>query len=55
MRIIADLVEAGYVARERVGRRTSYRLRLDRPMRHPVESVRSVRVLVETLADAWRP
>lgn len=54
MRIIADLVDAGYVARQRVGRRTTYRLRLDRPMRHPVEAVRSVRVLVETLADAWR-
>lgn len=53
MRIIGDLVETGYVARQRVGRRTSYRLRLDRPMRHPIESGRSVRVLVEALAEAW--
>lgn len=55
MRIIGDLVAAGYLARQRTGRRTTYRLRLDRPMRHPVEAVRSVRVLVEALVDAWRP
>jgi DNA-binding IclR family transcriptional regulator len=55
MRIIGDLVDAGYLARQRTGRRTTYRLRLDRPMRHPVEAERSVRVLVEALVGAWRP
>lgn len=51
LRILGDLAEAGYLARERAGRRTHYRIHLDRPMRHPVEAMRSVRVLVEALAD----
>jgi DNA-binding MarR family transcriptional regulator len=55
MRIIGDLEAAGYLARQRVGRRTAYRLRLDRPMRHPEEAARSVRVLVEALVDVWQP
>ena len=54
LRIVRDLEEGGYLARDRVGRRTHYRLRLDRPMRHPVERSRSVRVLVEALAEVWR-
>ena len=53
LRILHDLVEAGYVSRERVGRRTRYRPQLDRPMRHPVEASLSVRVLVDSLAEAW--
>ena len=53
LRILHDLGETGYVERARVGRRTRYRLQLDRPMRHPVESRRPVRVLVELLADTW--
>ena len=52
MRILHDLEASGYVVRERVGRRTHYRLRLDMPMRHPAEATRSVRVLVEALADS---
>lgn len=52
-RILRDLAEAGYLEAVRIGRRNVYRLRLDQPMRHPVESVRSVRVLVESLSDAW--
>ncbi|MGY1806589.1 helix-turn-helix transcriptional regulator [Blastococcus sp. SYSU D00669] len=36
-RILADLVEAGYVERSRDGRRNRYRVRPDRPLRHPVE------------------
>ena len=54
MRIIHDLDVAGYLERERHGRRTRYRLALDRPMRHPVEASRSVRGLVEAFGDAWR-
>ncbi|MGY1615960.1 helix-turn-helix transcriptional regulator [Geodermatophilus sp. SYSU D00691] len=36
-RILADLVEGGYVERSRDGRRNRYRVRPDRPLRHPVE------------------
>lgn len=53
LRIIADLVEAGYLHRHRVGRRTHYILNVERAMRHPVESSRPVRVLVEALASVW--
>jgi DNA-binding transcriptional ArsR family regulator len=49
LRILHDLVEAGYVHADRVGRRNRYRLRLDEPMRHPMERSRAVGVLVEAL------
>lgn len=51
MRILHDLEAAGFVQRERDGRRTHYCLRLDQPMRHPIESGRPVRALVDALAD----
>jgi predicted ArsR family transcriptional regulator len=50
LRILRDLADAGYLERVRVGRRNLYRLRLDGPMRHPVESGRPVRVLVDSFA-----
>jgi predicted ArsR family transcriptional regulator len=49
-RILHDLVTAGYVSRTRVGRRNSYRLRLEQPMRHPLESGHAVRALIAALA-----
>jgi DNA-binding MarR family transcriptional regulator len=36
-RIVADLIETGYVERERVGRRNRYRIRTDTAMRHPAQ------------------
>ncbi len=36
-RIVSDLVEAGYLERHKDGRRNTYRVRADRPLRHPVE------------------
>jgi hypothetical protein len=36
-RIVADLVAAGYLVRQREGRRNSYELQADLPLRHPVE------------------
>lgn len=35
--IIADLVEAGYLQRSRVGRRNRYQINPDRPLRHRLE------------------
>ncbi len=49
-RILADLEAAGYLVRERHGRRNHHRLVLDRPMRHPVEQAHTVRELVDALA-----
>ncbi len=36
-RIVADLVDAGYLQRTRVGRRNRYELDPDLPLRHPLE------------------
>jgi DNA-binding IclR family transcriptional regulator len=36
-RIVADLVEAGYLQRARDGRRNRYQIRTELPLRHPVE------------------
>ena len=49
LRILADLEEAGYIRRERVGRRTHYRLRLDQPMRHSMERALPVSARLEAL------
>ena len=49
-RIVAELVDAGYLVRERNGRRNHYTLETDRPMRHPVEQGHDVSRLVEAFA-----
>lgn len=36
--IVSDLEEAGYVTRQRVGRRNTYVVHPDRPFRHPAEA-----------------
>ncbi len=50
VRILGDLVDAGYVVRRRTGRRNEYALRLDLPMRHPVEATTAVGALIEAIA-----
>ncbi len=50
-RIVSDLVEAGYLDRLREGRRNVYRIRSDRPLRHPVESGHRVGELLELLHE----
>jgi predicted ArsR family transcriptional regulator len=37
-RIVADLVEAGFVNSERLGRRNRYAVNRDAPMRHPSQT-----------------
>lgn len=44
--IVADLVEAGYLTREKVGRRNHYEVHADQPLRHPVEQGNSVAELL---------
>lgn len=36
--IVQDLVDAGYVLRARNGRHNVYEVRLDQPLRHPLEA-----------------
>lgn len=55
-KIVADLEHEGLVSRGREGRRNRYVLSLDRPLRHPLESHRSVRELIELVTPpAARP
>ena len=48
-RILHDLEEAGYVQRGKRGRRNTYQLVLDRPLRHPIEAHHTVGELVDVL------
>ena len=49
-RIIADLEEAGYLSRERVGRRNRYQVHPELPFRHPVEQRNDVGTLLRLLS-----
>lgn len=40
--IVSDLEAAGYIEREKVGRRNTYRLHPEMPFRHPAEAGHSV-------------
>ena len=48
-RIVADLIESGYVERERIGRRNRYRIRTDIAMRHPAQQGHEIGELLELL------
>ena len=44
--IVHDLVSAGYLTRERVGRRNRYEVNAELPLRHPLEAGHHVTVLL---------
>lgn len=48
-RIVADLVEAGYLSRSRDGRRNRYVVHADRPLRHPLEQTHEIGELLDVL------
>jgi DNA-binding MarR family transcriptional regulator len=48
-RIVADLIEFGYVESERVGRRRHYRIRTDIAMRHPAQDGHEIGQLLNLL------
>ena len=50
--IIADLVDAGYIQRTRVGRRNYYRINPNQPLRHPVEHAHRIGDLLTLLGKA---
>ena len=50
-RIVSDLVEAGYLDRIREGRRNTYRIKGDRPLRHPVERGHHIGEILEVLHE----
>jgi len=41
-RIVSDLVVAGFVSIEKVGRQNHYRVKADIPLRHPLEQHRTL-------------
>jgi predicted ArsR family transcriptional regulator len=49
-RIVADLVEAGYLERAREGRRNRYRVNPDGPMRHPMDRDHAVGEILDLLS-----
>jgi len=53
-RIIADLEEAGYIRRIRQGRRNRYKVRMDMPLRHPIERHRRVSALIALVLGPGR-
>lgn len=50
-RIVGDLAEAGYVTKTKRGRRNVYEVDADLPLRHPLEQQKSVRSLLELIAE----
>ena len=54
-RILSELVEEGYVLRERQGRRNRYQVVPDLPLRHPLVKGREVGDLLEVLLGSARP
>jgi DNA-binding MarR family transcriptional regulator len=54
-RLTNDLVEAGYVTRERVGRRNRYRIDPEARMRHPAQREHAIGELLELLRPEPEP
>src|SRR5215471_17681474 len=48
-RIVADLIESGYVESERVGRRNRYTVNADIAMRHPAQDGHLIGELLDVL------
>ncbi len=55
LRIVAELEAAGYLLRERDGRRNHYRVCGDNPLRHPIEGETSVADLIELVLVKKKP
>jgi DNA-binding transcriptional regulator PaaX len=49
-RIISELLDAGAIARERVGRRNHYEVNRKMPLRHPLEATHNIGEILDTLA-----
>ncbi|WP_146435284.1 helix-turn-helix transcriptional regulator [Blastopirellula retiformator] len=49
-RIIADLEEEGFLVKEKIGRQNTYRIILDRSLRHPIESHRNIGDLLKLVS-----
>lgn len=54
-RIVNELVDDGYLRKEKVGRRNRYTLNRDAPMRHPIERDHSVGEMLASLGGEADP
>ena len=54
-KILSDLVDEGYVLRERHGRRNRYKVKPELPLRHPLVHDREVGDLLKVLLGPQRP
>lgn len=50
-RIISDLEATGVLEREKIGRQNHYRINADQPLRHPIESHRTIGDLLVLIND----
>ena len=50
-KIVAELVEADFLEVTKVGRRNTYRITVDKKLRHPLESHRSIGDILENLSS----
>ncbi|MEM7476344.1 MAG: helix-turn-helix domain-containing protein [Planctomycetota bacterium] len=50
-RIVQELEEAGFITRERVGRRNTYQVETQLPLRHPIESHRNIGDLLDLVSQ----
>src|ERR687898_2157562 len=50
-RILSELVDEGYVLRERLGRRNRYQVNHELPLRHPLVQEREVGDLLKVLSE----
>ncbi len=53
-RIVCDLIEAGYLTKHRLGRRSYYEVNIDAPLRDPCQADRHVSDLFQALLRAER-
>ena len=53
-RIVSDLVSGGYVVRTKDGRRNTYTVDFDRPLRHPLEADHTIGEIFRVLAGMRR-
>jgi hypothetical protein len=51
LKIVADLEVQGLLQRHRQGRRNAYELKLEHPLRHPIESHRTIGELIELMGS----
>jgi DNA-binding transcriptional ArsR family regulator len=54
-KVLSELVEEGYVLRERHGRRNRYKVKPELPLRHPLVREREVGELLDALERPERP